>query len=295
DSACILPPQHLSERETRTIAAITKRLARHLRVQGLLNIQFAIQGSKVYVLEVNPRASRTVPFISKATGLPIAKIAAKLMVGHSLKGLSEKYGFDLSKTGFDSLPHVAVKEAVLPWTKFPGTNVLLSPEMRSTGEVMGIDSNFPLAFLKSQIASGSDIPLKGAILFSIQDMDKSSTLPIAKRLTQMGFSIFATEGTYRFFSENQIPVESVRKISEGRPNVLDLIKNRQVQMVVNTPSQSETARSDGSKIRSAAIQFQVPIFTTVSALQALQESILKLSKTKDVTHVRSLQDYYKAL
>ena len=293
DSACILPPKNLSKNEIQAIVEITKKLARKLEVRGLLNIQFAIQDKKVYVLEVNPRASRTVPFISKATGIPIAKIAARLMIGQTLKELKGIYHFDLLNYDFLTLKHIAVKEAVLPWVKFPGTDALLSPEMKSTGEVMGLDFNFASAFLKSQVASGTPVPLQGTILCSLRDQDKRQALPIINEFIQAGFKVVATEGTYRYFKDSGLIVECVKKISEGRPHVVDLIKNRQVQMVVNTPSQSERAQTDGSQIRGAAIQFQVPIFTTLSALKALNESILEIIRQKYRPEVQSLQDYFQ--
>ena len=291
DSACILPPQNLTHKELETIKEITEKLALGLNCKGLLNIQFAIQEGKVYILEVNPRASRTVPFISKATGVPIAKIAAKIMIGKTLKELKSQY--DFSKLSLSKMKHIAVKEAVLPWVKFPGTDVLLSPEMKSTGEVMGIDSTFALAFFKSQIASGSTLPLSGKILCSLRDADKTTALPMIRSLQDIGFSLVATEGTYLYLKKNGLQVDLVKKISEGRPHVVDLIKNRQVQIVVNTPSLNEGASSDGSKIRTASIQFQVPIFTTLSALEAFKESALQIYSMKPAIEVRTLQSYFK--
>ena len=283
DSACILPPQSLTEPELRSIRAITEKLAKELRVQGLLNIQFAIQQGKVHVLEVNPRASRTVPFVSKATGVPIAKVAAKLMVGARLHDVLPV---------FPSSPFVAVKESVLPWERFPGTDVRLSPEMRSTGEVMGLDEDFPLAFYKSQIAAGSDVPLKGNVLFSLCDADKPRSAPIARDLARSGFKILATEGTYRYFRDQGIEVEKVRKISEGRPHVVDLIKNRGIQIVVNTSSPTLASRSDGFEIRQVAYQFRLPIFTTLSSVQAFRESIARIADSRSDIRVRPLQELF---
>lgn len=305
DSACILPPQTLSEKVIHTISEVTQKLALTLKVQGLINLQFAIQDGKVYLLEVNPRASRTVPFVSKASSMPLAKYAAKLMIGRTLQQLRQENINLKTKTkplshdkklwvlNPQHLNHVSVKEAVLPWTKFPGTDAQLSPEMRSTGEVMGIDADFPFAFYKSQIASGFRVPTEGKILVSLSNPDKPKSIHIIKNLVRLGIQIVATEGTYRHFRNCGIPAERVNKISEGKPHVVDLIKNRQVQMVVNTPTQNETSKSDGYEIRSAATRFHTPIITTISALNALQESILRLKQSETIVTVRSLQDFYR--
>ncbi|OGR84293.1 MAG: carbamoyl phosphate synthase large subunit [Elusimicrobia bacterium RIFCSPLOWO2_01_FULL_54_10] len=284
DSACILPPQTLAEKEIKEIRRVTGILALKLKVKGLLNIQFAVKDGKIYVLEVNPRASRTIPFVSKSTGVPLAKLAARLMVGEKLKNIVPKV--------FPQ-PFVAVKEAVLPWDRFPGADVRLSPEMRSTGEVMGMDINFPLAFFKSQLAAGSSMPLEGSILFSLTNADKKKALPIARELVSLGFSIQATDGTHSFFEENGLSSESVKKISQGRPHVVDLIKNRQVQIVVNTPSQSSSSEGDGYEIRQAALKYRLPIFTTVSSLNAFKESILQLKKKGSDFSVNSLQEVFR--
>ena len=283
DSACILPPQTLSEKEIREIRRVTEILALKLEVKGLLNIQFAVKDGKVYVLEVNPRASRTVPFVSKSTGVPLAKLAARLMIGENLKDILPKISVQ---------PFVSVKEAVLPWDRFPGADVRLSPEMRSTGEVMGIAKNFPLAFFKSQLAAGSSMPLEGKILFSLTHLDKEKSLDIVKDLVNFGFNIAATDGTHAFFKSKGIPSESVKKISQGRPNVVDLIKNRQVQMVVNTPSNTSVSEGDGYAIRQAALKYRLPIVTTVSSLNAFKESLLQLKKSGAGFTVNSLQDFF---
>ncbi len=291
DSACMLPPQTLSKEEIKTIEEVTEKLAIKLKVKGLLNIQFAIQSKKVYILEVNPRASRTTPFVSKATGIPLAKIAAKIQAGLSLKDLINQYP-KMKTYAAEGLPYIAVKEAVLPWTKFPGTDVLLSPEMRSTGEVMGIDENFGLAFYKSQIGAGTKVPESGAILFTLKDGDKEKALPIAKALEAKGFKLLATEGTHKFFESRGLTVKQVKKVSEGRPHVVDFIKNQEIQLVVNTPSSTQTAQSDGFEVRAAAIRFHIPMITTLSALEAFKESIEALTKSKTPLKVQSLQDYY---
>ncbi len=284
DSACILPPQTLTEKETKDIRRITETLAIKLKVKGLLNIQFAIQNGKVYVLEVNPRASRTIPFVSKSTGVPLAKIAARLMVGEKLEKLLPK---------IQPQPFVSVKEAVLPWDRFPGADIRLSPEMRSTGEVMGMDKTFPLAFFKSQLAAGTTVPMEGNILFSLNHQDKQKSLGIAKELVKLGFKIYATDGTHEFFEKNGLVSESVKKISQGRPHVVDMIKNRQVQMVVNTPSQTTVSQGDGFEIRQAALKYRLPIFTTVSSLNAFKESIVQLKKKSSGFTVSCLQDYFQ--
>ena len=283
DSACILPPQTLSDKELKEIRRVTEILALKLKVKGLLNIQFAVKDGKVYVLEVNPRASRTIPFVSKATGVPLAKLAARLMIGENLKDILPKIPVQ---------PFVAVKEAVLPWDRFPGSDVRLSPEMRSTGEVMGMDKSFPLAFFKSQLAAGSSVPLEGSILFSLTNQDKEKSLPIVKDLVELGFNIMATDGTHAFFKSRGLPSESVKKISQGRPNVVDLIKNRQVQMVVNTPSQTSVSEGDGYEIRQAALKYRLPIVTTVSSLHAFKESIVQLKKKGAGFNVNSLQEFF---
>jgi carbamoyl-phosphate synthase large subunit len=294
DSACILPPQTLSEKEIQAIKSITRKIALKLPVKGLLNIQFAIQKGEVYILEVNPRASRTVPFVSKATNVPLAKIAAKLMIDKSLAELGKTYP-SLTAGEMPKMSYVSVKEAVLPWNKFPGTDARLSPEMRSTGEVMGVDADFPVAYYKSQIASGSKIPTSGSILISLNDETKAKALEAARDLVKLGFKIVATEGTYKFFVKNGLPAEHAKKISEGRPHVVDLIKNQQVQMVVNTPSQNETAQSEGAEIRTAAIRYFSPIVTTIPAFLALRDCLLRLKQPGSTSKVRSLQDYYSAL
>ncbi len=292
DSACILPPQTLSKKVIAEIVKTTRLLAQKLKIKGLLNIQYAIQGTKVFILEVNPRASRTIPFVSKASGVPLAKIAAQLMVGKLIEDLAKSYGFSL-KYGETKNNNIAVKEAVLPWASFPGSDVLLTPEMRSTGEVMGIDKEFALSFYKSQAASGNKIPLSGNILFSLKDQDKAEALPMAKALNQMGFKLTATDGTSKYFCKHGLAVDKVKKIAEGRPHVVDLVGNKEVQILVNTSTPTRSSRADGYEIRRAALRHHVPIFTTLSALRALQESLSILIKggASRLT-VRSLQDFY---
>ncbi|MCB4757225.1 MAG: carbamoyl-phosphate synthase large subunit [Elusimicrobia bacterium] len=286
DSACVIPQQKLSLEIVETIEKTTKTLAKALKVKGLMNVQLAIKDNVVYLLEVNPRGSRTVPYVSKATGLPLAKLAAKLMLGKTLPEILP----DFEKRQKQKLPWTAVKEAVLPWVKFPGVNIVLGPEMRSTGEVMGIDTFFPAAYAKSQAAANSPLPSKGPILMSLKNTHKEKALGIAKRLLKIGFSLTATAGTAEALSKAGLPVKTVNKIAEGRPNVVDIISNREVALVINTPSGARS-RSDGWAIRSAATAVGIPIITTLAAAEAATTA-MELSQKKDWT-IRSIQDYYK--
>jgi carbamoyl-phosphate synthase large subunit len=285
DSACVLPSRTLSPKDLVTLKQYTEELAKGLKVRGLINIQFAIRQGIIYILEANPRASRTVPFVSKATGVPLAKIAAKLMVGRKLKDLLPA---TLLKEG-PKMPWVAVKEAVLPWSRFPGVDAILGPEMRSTGEVMGIDQDFARAFAKSQSAAGSQLPKAGGVLLSLTDQDKQPGAQIAKELSKLGFELFATESTAAYLRQQALEVRTVLKLTEGRPNVADVIKNREVVLVINTPS-GRRSHSEGFTIRQAALQYNVPIVTTLAAARAALAGI-KGVKEGHVT-VASLQDYY---
>jgi carbamoyl-phosphate synthase large subunit len=245
DSACALPPYSLPKKIVEQLKEQTRALAKALRVRGLMNVQYAIKDGQIYIIEVNPRASRTVPFVSKATGTPWAKIAAKVMAGKTLK--------ELGITG--DLPdpkHTSVKEVVFPFSKFPGVDVILGPEMRSTGEVMGIDRNFGLAFAKSQIAAGGPLPTSGTIFISVNDRDKKSIVAPAKVLAQCGFRLVSAGGTYELLKKNDIPCERINKPTEGRPNIRDLIKNGQVQMIINTPKR-KGPKPDEGQIRSMAV------------------------------------------
>ena len=280
DSACALPPFSLPAEIVAELKRQAKLLAEALRVRGLMNVQFAIKDGQVYIIEVNPRASRTVPFVSKAQGQPFAKIAAKVMIGHSLAEL----GF-VEPT---PPPHVSVKEVVFPFTKFPGVDVILGPEMRSTGEVMGIDKTFPMAFAKSQIAAGTVLPTKGAAFLSVHDADKAAIVPVARMLAQAGFTLLATGGTYDALAKNDVEATRLSKLSEGRPNIRDLIKNGQVQLIVNTPTR-KGPQTDEGKIRAMAVLSRVPMLTTVKAAHAAAQAILELQKG-DWT-VRPLQEY----
>ncbi|NDY42046.1 carbamoyl-phosphate synthase large subunit [Dissulfurirhabdus thermomarina] len=283
DSACVLPPRTLGEEILRQIAAATRSMAAELGVVGLMNVQYAVKDGRLYVLEVNPRASRTVPFVSKATGIPWAKVATRVMVGRTLDalGLTE-----------ERIPgHTAVKESVFPFRRFPGVDTVLGPEMKSTGEVMGLDGPFGLAFAKSQLAAGLDLPTGGTAFLSIKRGDKEPFLPVARALLEAGFHLIATHGTALYLSEHGIPAERVLKVSEGRPNVLDKMKNGEVQLVINTPSGRRT-RSDAYYIRRAALELDIPYFTTVAGARAAAEAIAALRRTP--LEVRSLQEYYEA-
>lgn len=280
DSACVLPPHTLSDDIIDTIREYTYALAKELKVKGLLNIQFAIRNDIVYVLEVNPRASRTVPFVSKATGISLAKIAAKVMVGRKLSQL----GFTEEKR----VNFFSVKESVLPFSRFSGVDIILGPEMKSTGEVMGISSSFGVAFYKSQIAAGSILPKKGKILISVKNKDKRDIISIAKKLHHMGFEIIATKGTSEVLRSNNIKVKKVGKIGEGSTEIPELIKRGNIKLIVNTPS-GRRGRSDMRPIRSLAIMHGVPCITTIQGAQAAvngMESILE----GDLS-VKSIQEY----
>jgi carbamoyl-phosphate synthase large subunit len=286
DSACVIPPHTLSAEVNETIKTYTRNLALALDVKGLMNIQFAVKDGIIYILEANPRASRTVPFVSKATGIPLAKLAAKVMVGKPLKKLLPA---KLIANGFPALKYVAVKEVVLPWTRFSNVDTVLGPEMKSTGEVMGIDADFGRAFAKAELAAGSMLPRSGSVLVSLGPRGKTEALPIIRELLNLGFEIVATTHTAEFFKQFELPVTVVNKISEGRPNVVDIIKNRQVTLVINTPS-GKRSRADGYHIRRNAVIYNVPIVTTLAAARATVEGI-KARKNKDWS-VQSLQEYY---
>ena len=275
DSSCVLPSVDLSEDVLRTIRKHTRELAMALSVIGLVNIQFAIQRGKVFVIEVNPRASRTVPYVSKATGLPLAKIASRLMVGRKLKELLPEQvesGADL-ETG----SHYYVKSPVFPWGKFPGVDTVLGPEMKSTGEVMGVADNFGEAFAKAQIAAGQVLPVKGTIFMSVNDHDKDSLVSLARTFVEMGFHLVATHGTAEVLEAAGLQPERVYKVKEGRPNVVDLIKGDRIQLIVNTPRGQETF-FDEKAIRRAAVLARIPTITTLAAARAAAEGIAALQQ-----------------
>ncbi len=281
DSACSLPPYSLSAEITEEIKTQTKALAKELKVIGLMNVQFAVKKDEIYILEVNPRASRTIPFVSKATGVPLAKIAAKVMAGMTLREL----GLSSEKT----LKHIAVKEAVFPFDKFPGVDTILGPEMKSTGEVMGIDEDFGRAFAKSQIAVNNRIPLSGKIVISIRDEDKPGICDLVRRLYAAGFSVIATRGTAAFLDDKGLPVEVINKVAEGRPHIVDLIKNKEIVFVINTVSGAQ-AQKDSFSIRRSALQYGVPYTTTVAGARAVVNAIESLKKK--AINIKSVQEYH---
>ncbi|MBW4431802.1 MAG: carbamoyl-phosphate synthase large subunit [Pelatocladus maniniholoensis HA4357-MV3] len=285
DSACSLPTISLPVTVLDQIRQWTVQLAQALNVIGLMNIQFAVVGSQtespqVYILEANPRASRTVPFVSKATGVPLAKLASLIMSGRTLAEL----GF--TKEVIPS--HIAVKEAVLPFNKFPGTDTILGPEMRSTGEVMGIDSDFGRAFAKAELAAGERLPLSGTVFVSMNDRDKAAAVPVVKEFIDLGFTVMATDGTRRVLHEHGLEIELVLKLHEGRPHVLDAIKNHKIQLIINTPS-GEEAQSDARLIRRTALAYKIPIITTIAGAKATVAAIRSLQNT--TLDVKGIQDY----
>ncbi len=282
DSACVLPPHTLSPELIAEIERQTKLLSQELKVVGLMNIQFAVKDKEVFILEVNPRASRTVPFVSKATGIPLAKLATKVMWGKKLKDLLPQ------RPGKPN--YFAVKEAVLPFNRFPGVDVVLGPEMRSTGEVMGIDANVGLAYLKSQLAAGQNLPLKGNVFISVNDKDKPMAVLPARIFHELGFKIIATRGTGQFLQQAGIPVKIVNKVYEGRPNAIDYIKNGQIDLLINTSSGKKTVQ-DSSSLRQTALLYGIPYTTTISAAKAMALAI-KERLNADL-QIKSLQEYYK--
>lgn len=281
DSACVIPTFSLSDNMRQQISAAAKNLAVELKVRGLMNIQFAVKDEELYVIEVNPRASRTVPFVSKAIGTPLAKLAAKVMAGEKL--------VDLGFTEPITPEHYSVKEAVFPFSKFPGIDISLGPEMKSTGEVMGIDADLGMAYAKSQMAASSQLPLEGKIFFSVKDRDKEASIPLAKEFADLGFEIYSTSGTARTFEEAGIKVNTLHKLAEGRPNVLDMIKNGEIAMVINTPS-GRVPRRDEVRIRSGALANRVPIITTMRGAEAAIRSIKSLKAAE--LSVVALQEYH---
>ncbi|MDY0027446.1 MAG: carbamoyl-phosphate synthase large subunit [Candidatus Humimicrobiaceae bacterium] len=283
DSACVIPPFSLGKEAIKTIREYTYIMARELNVIGLINIQYAVKDSIVYVLEANPRASRTIPFVSKSTGVPLAKIAALLMTGKKLKDI------DFNRVDPVSLNYYSIKEAVLPFNRFPGVDIILGPEMKSTGEVMGIDSSFGIAFAKTQIAINQEFPTSGSVFISVNDKDKQAITGIAKKLSELGFNIISTAGTATFLEENGIKCDKVLKIREGRPNVLDMIKNGKIDLIINTPEGS-SARSDGYYLRTAAVFHNIPSVTTISGAAAMVQGIYEMKKNSEVK-VKPIQDY----
>jgi carbamoyl-phosphate synthase large subunit len=286
DSSSVIPPYYISDKNYEVILKYTRMLAEGLQVVGLINVQYALKDDTVYVLEVNPRASRTVPFVSKATGRPLAKVAAKVMIGRTLKELGVK---DFER----KTPFVAIKESVFPFDKFPRVRMYLGPEMRSTGEVMGVGTDFGEAILKSHIGANMKLPSEGTVFVSLRDQDKRSrSTEVIRGFFDLGFRIIATGGTAKFLQEHGIPAEPTRKVSEGRPNIVDAIKNHEVQLVINTPS-GEVSRIAEYQIGWAAIEHKIPFITTLSAAASVVSAISSMRKGK--REVRSVQELHKEL
>ncbi|MDP6958184.1 MAG: ATP-grasp domain-containing protein, partial [Planctomycetota bacterium] len=281
DSSMSIPPFSLSDTQLRTIREATRALAQELNVRGLMNIQFAVKGSTVYVLEVNPRASRTSPFVSKAIGIPLAKIASRVMVGRKIK--------EFGLPGEIEPNHFSIKESVFPFRKFAGVDIIRGPEMKSTGEVMGIDVDFGRAYAKAELAAGHRLPSSGNVFISVKDSDKRDVIYIAKRLEDLGFHIIATSGTARVLQRNGISARSIFKIKEGRPNPIDLTINREIDLIINTPS-GKGPKTDEANIRSFAIAHDIHVITTIAGAQAAVNAIESMRKR--TLEVRAMQDYH---
>jgi len=277
----VLPPHTLSKKVIGIIRDYTHAMARELKVIGLMNVQYAVKGDKVYVLEVNPRASRTVPFVSKAIGVPLAKLAAKVMAGKSLKEL--KFTKEIWPK------YWAIKESVFPFNRFHGQDILLSPEMRSTGEVMGLDADRGIAYAKSQMAAGSPLPLSGKVFISVSDAHKQEVAAVAKQFTDLGFELVATGGTAAVLEKAGLKVQRIFKLSEGRPNAIDLLKNKELQLVINTPS-GATPRADEIKIRTTAVYTGTAIMTTLSGAVAAARGIAAIKQSGYT--VKTVQEYH---
>ena len=281
DSACALPPQTLNKNTIDDIINQTKILAKALNVVGLINIQFAIQGGKIFILEVNPRASRTIPFVAKATGIPLAKIASKLMIGISLSNCNIQ-----PKT----LTHVSVKEAVFPFSRFPGTDIILGPEMKSTGEVMGIGSTFGEAFAKSQLGASINLPIKGQVFISIKDSDKKNIVSIAQKLSNLGFTICATYGTAKILNDNKIKTNFIKKVIEGRPNAVDAMLSGEIQLIINTAEGTNSIK-DSFSLRQTALLNKIPYYTTLQGAKAATLGIKAIKE--EIINVKSIQSYFE--
>jgi len=281
DSACVLPPYLITEAQVEEMRRHTRAFAERLGVVGLLNVQYAIKGGIVYVLEVNPRGSRTIPFVSKTTGVALASLAAAIMTGATLD--------DLGLHDDVLQPYVAVKEAVFPFSKLQGVDLILGPEMRSTGEVMGIADSFGMAFAKAQISVDGALPLSGSIFVTVNDHDKANVVPIVRRFHGLGFRVFATEGTARYLRARGVPAERVLKVHEGRPNAIDLLVSGQIQLLINTPL-GKLSQQDDYAIRQAALQHRVPYTTTLSGASAASDAVIALKSRAG--EVRPLQEWH---
>jgi carbamoyl-phosphate synthase large subunit len=282
DSACSLPPYSLPPALVREVERQAEVLARALDVRGLMNVQMAIKDGEVFILEVNPRASRTVPFVAKAIGRPIAKIAARVAAGERLAD------FDLEPR---PIRHVAVKEAVFPFARFPGVDLLLGPEMKSTGEVMGIDRDFAGAFVKSQLGAGTELPRSGCVFISVRERDKPVAVALARRLHELGFELAATRGTAAAIAEGGLPVTAVKKVHEGRPHIVDLIKDGGVAMLINTTEGRQAIR-DSYALRRAALMARLPYYTTLPGARAVVQALARVMSGE--LEVAPLQSYFQA-
>jgi carbamoyl-phosphate synthase large subunit len=283
DSACVIPPVSIPAKHLETIYDYTRRIAIALKVVGLMNIQYAIAQDTVYVLEANPRASRTVPLVSKVCNIPMARLATQIMLGKKLSDL------DLSTK---NIPHFGVKEAVFPFKMFPEVDTLLGPEMRSTGEVLGMADSFGAAFFKAQEAAQQTLPLEGVVLITVSEQDRPAVLEVARQFASLGFKIKATTGTQKFLAEHDIPAESVLKLHEGRPHIIDSIMSQEIDLVINTPS-GKLGKHDDSYIRKAAIKYKIPYITTLAGALAAARGIAARRQGKG--QVRSLQWYHQRI
>lgn len=284
DAACVLPPFSLSREVVQTMIDYTRKLAKELDVVGLINVQFAVKNGTVYVLEANPRASRTVPFVSKATGVPLAKIAAKVMVGKKLRELGVPESVKIN--------HIAVKEAVFPFAKLSGVDVVLGPEMKSTGEVMGIDCDFGMAYYKAEAAAETELPTSGTVFISVKDEDKLRMVPIAKKLASLGFKILATRGTAEALTAMGVEAEVVPKVSEGQPNIVDYIRSGEISLIINVPK-GKGPKDDEFHIRRAAVEYKTPYITTVAAAHA---AVMAIERTRESSFtIKSLQEYHSTV
>ncbi len=284
DAVCVLPSQTLPETVLERIRKVTHQICHELKIVGLVNLQLAVKEGEVYVLEANPRASRTVPYVSKAIGVPLAKVATKVMLGYKLR--------DLGLIGESKIRHVAVKAPVFPFQKLPGVDAILGPEMKSTGEVMGIDSSLGAAYYKAMVASGNSLPMEGAVYATINDQDKEKFVPIAKKLTEAGLKIYATKGTSAYLKEYGVEVSTVYRIAENRPpDALGLMRAGEIKLVINTPTVSSGARRDGYMMRRLAIDLGIPFITTIQGAKAAADAIEAVKRAE--LSVRSLQEYAK--
>ncbi len=283
DSACVLPPVSIPEKHRLTIEDYTRRIACELGVVGLINVQFAIADDKVYVFEANPRASRTVPLVSKICAVSMARLATRLMMGESLKSLGLKRR---------KVPFFGVKEAVMPFNMFPEVDPVLGPEMRSTGEVLGMAPSFGLAYFKAQEAANASLPLKGTVLISVADDDKRLILPAARQFQALGFVVRATAGTHAYLKKHGIECQPIQKIQEGRPHILDAITNKEIHLIINTPA-GKRSLNDDSYIRKTAIKHKIPYLTTAAAARAAAQGIAEQRQGK--SGVKALQDYHREL